>query len=93
VRSEGVTGKRAAETGTQNVTLALPRALLRKVKVVAATRDTSISALLTSALEDVVREDDVQRRAMRRALARVREGYDLGTGGQLTIRRDDLHAR
>jgi predicted transcriptional regulator len=78
---------------TQNVTLSLPRALLRKVKVLAASEDTSISALLTSALEEIVREDDVQRRAMRRALARAREGYDLGTGGQWTIRRDDLHAR
>lgn len=76
------------------MTLSLPRALLRKVKVVAATRDTSISALLTKALEEIAgQDDDRQRRAMRRTLARAREGYDLGTHGRLYVDRDGLHAR
>ncbi len=79
---------------TRNVTLALPRALLRKVKVVAATRDTSISALLTRALEDIVaQEDDRRRRDVRRVVARARVGYDLGTDGRLGVDRSDLHAR
>lgn len=79
---------------SQNVTLSLPRALLRKVKVVAATRDTSISALLTNALEEIVgQEDDRRRRALRRTLTRAREGYDLGTHGRLQVDRGDLHAR
>lgn len=76
------------------MTLSLPRALLRKVKVVAATRDTSISALLTKALEEIAgQDDDRRRRAVRRTLARAREGYDLGTHGRSGVDRDDVHAR
>lgn len=76
------------------MTLSLPRALLRKIKVVAATRDTSISALLTGALEEIAtRDDDRRRRAVRRTLAKARQGYDLGTHGRLDVDRGDLHAR
>ena len=77
----------------QNVTLALPKALVRKVKVVAATRETSISALMTAALEDVVRRGDDRRAAMHRFLARAERGYDLDTGGTVGLDRDQLHAR
>lgn len=76
------------------MTLSLPRALLRKIKVVAATRDTSISALLTGALEEIATQDDDQRRrAVRRTLAKARQGYDLGTHGRRRVDRGDLHAR
>ena len=78
---------------TQNVTVALPRALLRKLKVVAAKRETSISALLTASLEEIVRQGDEYDSAMRRALGRARRGYDLGTGGHLRIQRSELHER
>lgn len=78
---------------TQNVTVALPRALLRKLKVVAAKRETSISALLSASLEEIVRREGEYESAMRRALGRARKGYDLGTGGHLSIQRDELHER
>ena len=76
---------------TQNVTVALPRALLRKLKVLAAKRETSISALLTASLEEIIRHEDECESAMRHALGRARNGYDLGTGGQLRIQRGELH--
>lgn len=76
------------------MTVALPRTLLRRVKVVAATRDTSISALLTSALEEIAGGDEERRRrAARRTVARAREGYDLGTQGRAPATRDQLHGR
>jgi hypothetical protein len=78
---------------TRNVTVALPRTLLRRVKVVAATRDTSISALLASALEEIAGRDEERRRAARRTVARAREGYDLGTRGRALATRDQLHDR
>jgi predicted transcriptional regulator len=78
---------------TQNVTVALPRALLRKLKVVAAKRETSISALLIASLEEIVRHEDEYDSAMRRALGRARRGYALGTGGHLRIQRGELHER
>ena len=64
---------------TQNVTLSLPRALLKKVKIVAAKRETSVSALLAASLEEIVRRDDDYEAAMPRVLARIRKGYNLGT--------------
>jgi len=79
--------------GTQNGTVALPRALPRKLKVVAAKRVISISALLTSSLEEIVRRESGYESAIRRALARARKGYDLGTGGHLRIQRGELHER
>ena len=78
---------------TQNITLSLPRTLLRKAKVVAAKRQISVSALVAGTLEEVVREDDEYDAAIERALARVRRGFDLGTRGAILLSRDDLHAR
>ena len=78
---------------TQNVTLPLPRALLKKVKIVAAKRETSVSALLAASREEIVRRDDDYEAAMPRVLARIRKGYNLGTGGRVTVGRDELHAR
>lgn len=40
----------------RNVTLSLPEPLLRKAKVVAARKETSLSELLREALEEKVRE-------------------------------------
>ena len=78
---------------TQNITLSLPRALLRKAKVVAAKRQVSVSALVARTLEDVVRQDDEYDVTIERALARARRGFDLGTRGAIALSRDDLHAR
>ena len=61
--------------------------------VVAAKRETSISALLTASLQEIVRHEDEYESAMTRALARARRGYDLGTGGNLRIQRGELHER
>ena len=78
---------------TQNVTVALPRDLLKRVKIVAAKRETSVSALLAASLEEIVRRDEQYEAAMQRALARMRQGYDLGTGGRVEVAREALHER
>ena len=54
---------------TQNVTLALPKGVLTQVKVLAAERGTSISALLTGLLKEAVVRDAVYARARERGLA------------------------
>jgi hypothetical protein len=77
---------------TEDITLALPRALLEKVKAVAAERETSVSALLAASLQEIVRNHD-DPAAVQRAGARVRKGYDLGSGGRLRAGRDELHER
>jgi predicted transcriptional regulator len=61
-----------------NITLKLDRELLRRVRVLAAERDTSVSALLVDQLEKAVREDGSYERAKRRALARMKQATHLG---------------
>ncbi len=78
---------------TRNVTLALPDQLVRRIKIIAAQRDTSISALLASQLQLLVDQEDGYDEALRELMSDLRRGYDLGTGGQLRIDRDSLHER
>jgi hypothetical protein len=61
-----------------NVTLKLDADLLREARVLAAEEGSSISRLLAAKLEELVRERKGYDRARRRALARLREGFDLG---------------
>jgi hypothetical protein len=74
-----------------NVTLKLDSELLREAKVLAAEEGRSISALLTDRLEALVRERKDYDRARRRAVARVRDGLDLGWTPPRS--RDELHER
>lgn len=74
-----------------NITLKLDSALLREAKVLAAEEGTSISALLTARLEQVVRERKTYDRARRRAVARLREGMNLRWTPPRS--RDELHER
>ena len=78
---------------TQNITLALPRDILRRVKVLAAQRQTSVSNLLTQALTRLVEQEEQYTRAQRRHLQRLERAPDLGTRGTLRTKRDQLHER
>ena len=78
---------------TQNITLSLPKALLKRVKRVAADRDTSVSALMTEALDRLTDEDRRYSAARKRAVAALRSPRSLGTRGRRTWSRDDLHER
>jgi hypothetical protein len=77
----------------RNITLAVPDRLLRKAKVLAAERHTSVSRLLTDTLEDLIDRNEGYERARTRSLSRLKRGHDLGTGGRSTWQREDLHAR
>jgi hypothetical protein len=61
-----------------NITLKLSAPVLRQIRVMAAEEGTSISALLAARLEQIVRERKSYDRSRRRALARLREGMNLG---------------
>jgi predicted transcriptional regulator len=62
---------------TRNITLKLDADLGRELRVLAAEEDTSISALLTTRIEQIVRERKAYDRAREGALARLREGMNL----------------
>lgn len=74
-----------------NVTLKLDAKLLKEARILAAEEGSSISGLLASRLEELVRERKGYDRARRRALARLRIGIDLGWKRPRS--RDELHER
>jgi hypothetical protein len=64
----------------QNITVALAKETIRKAKVVAAERSTSVSRLLADEIERIVAEHDRYGEAKRASIAELRRGYDLGGG-------------
>lgn len=78
---------------SRNITLSLPRELLKRVKRLAADRDTSVSSLMTEALVRLADEDRRYTAARKRGLAALNSARSLGTGGRPTWSRDELHAR
>jgi hypothetical protein len=78
---------------TQNVTLAIPKDILRKAKILAVQKNTSLSGLLTQTLVDLVAHQEAYQQARQRNLAILESGFDLGTQGQVTWKREELHER
>lgn len=74
-----------------NITLKIEAELLREARILAAEEDTSISALLSRQLENLVQQRKSYDRARRRALARLRQGFVLHWSPPRT--RDELHER
>ena len=77
----------------RNVTLALPDDLLRRVKVLAAVQETSISALLVLSLEKLLEESADYDRAMGQLLDSMKKGYPLAIGDKPSWTRESLHER
>lgn len=74
-----------------NITLKIETDLLREARVLAAEEGTSISALLADRLEAAVRERRGYDQARRRAMTRLRKGFDLKWTPPRS--RDELHER
>jgi predicted transcriptional regulator len=78
---------------SQNITLSLPRELLKRIKRLAADRDTSVSALMAETLTHLADENRRYAAARRRSLAALRVAQSLGTEGRANWSRDELHER
>jgi metal-responsive CopG/Arc/MetJ family transcriptional regulator len=76
-----------------NVTLSLPDKLLRRFRVFAATRNQSMSSLITVAISEMIEQESQTQRAKRRFLERIRNAPDRGTKGKIQWTRDELHER
>jgi len=74
-----------------NITLKLDSELLREARILAAQEGTSVSALLAERLSDLVRQRKGYDRASRRAIHRLRRGFDLGWVPPRS--RNELHER
>ncbi len=77
----------------QNVTLSLPKPLLKRARILAAGEDKSVSELIREALEKRLRESSGYAVARNRQLKILERGFDLGTGGVPAATREELHAR
>jgi hypothetical protein len=89
--SKKVAMARSRNTEKQNVTISLSRQVLKKAKILAARRETSISGLLAHEIECLVGDEEAYERAERQALALLEKGFHLG--GEIRAGRDELHER
>ena len=74
-----------------NITLRMDAQLIREAKILAARRGTSVSGMLAKQLEELVRSDKAYEDARKRAVRRIRKGFDLGWGPVKD--RQELHER
>lgn len=75
----------------QNVTIRLDKDLIKKGKVIASKRETSLNRLLSDFLKQIVEEEDYYEQCKRKALNILNKGYHLG--GKITFTREELHER
>ena len=74
----------------QNLTVQMDRELIRKARILAAKRRTSVSGLVASELERLVGDDEAYEAARRSALQFLEQGFHLG--GK-RVSREELHER
>lgn len=77
-------------TMKQNITLSLDKELIRQIKILAAQKSTSISALLTEELKELCEKNDAYEQAKQRALKSLKQGYAIG-GNYFT--REEMYDR
>ncbi|HTC48924.1 MAG TPA: hypothetical protein VK722_16490 [Candidatus Aquilonibacter sp.] len=75
----------------QNITVSLPQQTIRKAKILAARRGSSISGLLAEQIEILIGEEEAYERAHRQAVTLLDQGFHLG--GVIRSSRDEWHER
>ena len=75
----------------QNITLSIDKEILKKGKVIAAQKDTSISKMLGNQLKEIVEREDQYEAAKGGAMQILNEGFHLG--GKIDWKREDLYER
>lgn len=76
----------------RNLTLSLPSDLVRRAKIVAAQRDTSVSALVAAYLASLAQEADDYERTWHEERQLMARGLPLRIG-EMTWSRSDVHER
>lgn len=75
----------------QNITLSLEKDLIKKGKIIASKKETSLSRLLSDFLTQIINEEERYELSKRKALQILKKGYHLG--GRISWSRDELHER
>ncbi|MDD4562286.1 MAG: DUF6364 family protein [Syntrophomonadaceae bacterium] len=79
--------------GRQNVTLSLSEDVIKKAKHLAVDRDMSLSALLSTYILDMVAKEEQYAEAKEDSIRLMEEGFDMGSAGENTWKREELHER
>jgi hypothetical protein len=75
----------------QNITLSIDKDLIKKSKIIAAQRETSVSKMLSDELERLVKRSEQYDLAKTKAFAVLEKGFHFG--GKMTVSREELHER
>ena len=77
----------------QNITLSLPKGLLKKGKGLAAEKGVSLNELVRELLQQSTENAEGYRTSADRQTRQMKKGIPLGTKGKITWKRDELHQR
>ena len=75
----------------QNITLCLPKSILHRVKILAVQRQSSVSRLLTQAVEKMLEEATDFETTHKRQATFLEKGFNLGF--RKPASRDEIHER
>ena len=74
----------------QNITLSLDKAIISRLKMLAAKRNTSVSGMLSDELLGLIQKEEQYQRSKMAAIQAMESGFHFG--GQAATR-DELHER
>jgi hypothetical protein len=77
----------------QNITLSLPREILKKGKMLAAKKGVSLNELVRELLQANTENEEEYQASAERQIKRMKEGIRLGTKGKISWKRDQLYQR
>jgi hypothetical protein len=77
----------------QNITLSLPKALIKKAKRLAVQEDRSFNDLVRDCLEQRLSNATGYAKARDRQMKTLESGFDLGTEGRIAVTRDEIYER
>lgn len=83
--------RNGSSTDRQNLTVQLRKDVLRRARILAVKRGTSISGLVAESINRLVEEDEAYETSRVRALALLKHGFNLG--GKIRVRREEWHER
>ncbi len=83
--------KQGVQPMKQNITLSINKDLIRKAKILAAQKQTSISGMLSQELQKILDDSEKYELLKRKALINIKQGFHLG--GKIPVARQELHER
>ena len=77
----------------QDVTISVPKRLFKEAQALATLREKSLGQLLRDVLEEKVREVTGYKKAKKRQIKILQDGFNLGTNGSIAVPREELYER